>query len=132
MATGIDIAETIETRTSYFDKTSEGIIIARKKKDSFVELEDAKENAAMHRKMAGNKPVPCMIVLEEMQNTSNKALEFYSLPLHEEYRSAEAFVVTELGVKLIVDHYMKNSTMRYPRKTFESETEAMEWLRRYL
>jgi len=86
----------------------------------------------IHREMAGNKPVPCMIILEEMQNTSNEALEYYSLPIHEEYRSAEAFVVSQLGVKLIVDHYMKNSTMRYPRKSFETEVEALKWLRRYL
>lgn len=97
-----------------------------------MELEDAKENAAMHRKVAGNKPVPCMIILEEMQNTSNEALEFYSLPMHAEYRSAEAFVVSQLGVKLIVDHYMKNSSMPYPRKSFETRSEAIKWLRKYL
>jgi len=86
----------------------------------------------MHRKLAGNKPVPCMIVLDEMQNVSAEAFEFYSLPIHEEYRSAEAFVVATLGVRLIIDHYMKNSAMGYPRKSFEEKGEAIDWLRRYL
>ena len=89
-------------------------------------------NSQAHRDLAKNKPVPCMIILEEMQNTSTEALEYYSLQIHEEYRSAEAFVVSQLGVKLIVDHYMKNSTMRYPRKSFESEKDALKWLKRYL
>ena len=128
----MNIIERAETPTSYFDKTDEGIVIARKKKDCFVELKDAKVNAAKHREMAGDHPVPCMIILEDMQNTSVEALEYYSLPMHAEYRSAEAFVVSKLGVRLIVDHYMKNSSMPYPRKSFEKEDEALEWLRRYL
>ncbi len=132
IAESIEIIEHVETPTSFFDKTSDGIVIARKKKDCFVELDDAKLNSETHRKLAGNKPVPCMIVLDEMQNTSIEALEFYSLPMHEEYRSAEAFVVEKLGVRLIVDHYMKNSAMGYPRKSFENETDALAWLRRYL
>ncbi len=86
----------------------------------------------MHRKMAGNKPMPCMIILDEMQNISTEALQYYSLPVHAEYRSAEAFVVATLGVRLIVDHYMKNSSMGYPRKSFETKEEAIVWLQKYL
>jgi len=107
-------------------------VISQKKKDCFVELEDAKENSAMHREMAGNRPMPCMIVLDEMQNISTDALQFYSLPMHAEYRSAEAFIVSTLGVRLIIDHYMKNSAMPYPRKSFESKEEALKWLKKYL
>ena len=127
-----EIAEKLETTTSYFERTINGIVIARKKKDCFVELEDAKVNSQAHRSLAENKPVPCMIILEEMQNTSHEALEFYGLPMHAEYRSAEAFVVSNLGVRLIVDHYMKNSKMPYPRKTFDNEKEAMTWLKKFL
>lgn len=73
-----------------------------------------------------------MIILDGMQNVSAEAFEFYSLPMHEEYRSAEAFVVATLGVRLIIDHYMKNSAMGYPRKSFEDKEEALQWLRKYL
>ena len=104
------------------------MIIARKKNNCFVDLEDAKINAAAHRSMANNTPVPCIIMLEEMQNISAEALEYYSNPIHAEYRSAEAFVVENLGVRLIVDHYMKNSKMPYPRRTFENTKEALKWL----
>lgn len=127
----LEIVKETETPTSYFRLTSDGIVIAQKKKDCFVELEDAKLNAATHREMAGNRPVPCMIILEEMQNTSTEALEFYSDPVHGEYRSAEAFVVENLGVRLIVDHYMKHSKMPYPRQTFATEKEAINWLRSF-
>ena len=76
--------------------------------------------------------MPCMIILNEMQNVSAQALEFYSLPIQAEYRSAEAFVVATLGVRLIIDHYMKNSTMPYPRKCFEKKEDALEWLKEFL
>jgi hypothetical protein len=128
----IEIAERLETATSFFDRTSDGIVIARKKKDCFVELEDAEVNAAAHRKIAGNKPIPCMIILEEMQNMSMEALAYYGWPMHAEYRSAEAFVVSQLGVRLIVDNYMKNNEMAYPRKSFATEQEALVWLRKFL
>jgi hypothetical protein len=127
-----EILEVVETSTSYFEKTMDGIVITKKKKDSFVDLENAIENCEAHRQLAGNKPMPCMIVMDEMQNTSPEALEYYSLPEHAEYRSAEAFVVISLGVRLIVDHYMKNSKMPYPIQMFETEKEAFKWLRSVL
>ena len=122
----------IQTKTAIIERTSEGIIIVRKKPDAFIELVNAEENCGIHREMASNIPSPCMIVMDEMQNTSPEALEYYGLPEHEEYRSAEAFLIEQLGVRLIVDHYIKNSSMGYPRATFATESEAIEWLRKYL
>ena len=122
----------IETKTAKIEHNHDGIIVVRKKPDAFIELENAKENCEVHRQLTDNTPKPCMIVMDEMQNTSPEALEFYGLPEHEEYRSAEAFVVEQLGVRLIVDHYIKNSHMSYPRATFAREEEAMKWLARYV
>ena len=66
------------------------------------------------------------------KNTSPEALEYYSLPLHEEYRSAEAFLIGTLGVRMIVDHHLKSSGMNYPQKTFATKEEGLAWLRGYL
>jgi hypothetical protein len=122
----------IETKTAHIVRNSNGIIVVRKKPDAFIELEHAVENCAIHRRLANNEPTPCMIIMEEMQNTSPEALAFYSQPEHEEYRSAEAFLIEQLGVRLIVDHYIKNSQMSYPRSTFATEAEALIWLSTYL
>ena len=122
----------IETKTARIERNTDGIVIVRKKPDAFIELENAVENCAIHRELANNVPRPCMIVMDEMQNTSPEALEYYSLPEHEEYRSAEAFLIEQLGVRLIVDHYIKNSNMSYPRATFATEKEAMDWLKKQL
>ena len=122
----------IETKTAHIERNADGIIIVRKKQDAFIELENAIDNCAIHRELANNVPRPCMIVMDEMQNTSPEALEYYSLPEHEEYRSAEAFLIEQLGVRLIVDHYIKNSEMSYPRATFSTESEAMTWLSKYV
>ena len=127
-----DTLSSVETSTAFVERTEDGIIIVEKKKDAFIERENAEENCGVHRKLANNKPTPCMIIMDEMQNTSPEALEYYSLPLHEEYRSAEAFLIGTLGVRMIVDHHLKSSGMNYPQKTFATKEEAIEWLKGYL
>ncbi len=122
----------IETNTAFIELTMEGIVVVRKKNDAFIEREDAEKNCQIHRDLVGNVPTPCMIIMEDMQNTSPEALEYYGLPTHEEYRSAEAFVIEQLGVRLIVDHYMKTSEMGYPRATFATQEEALVWLKKFL
>ena len=122
----------IETKTAFIERNSDGIIVVKKKQDAFVELENAIENCGIHKELADNIPRPCMIVMDEMQNTSPEALEYYGLSEHEAYRSAEAFLIEELGTRLIVDHYIKNSEMAYPRAIFATESEAMTWLKKHL
>ena len=122
----------IETDTAFIERTDEGIIIVEKKEGSFIERENAEANCSVHKKLAGNVPTPCLIVMDEMQCTSPEALEYYALPLHEAYRSAEAFVIGTLGVRMIIDHHLKTSGMNYPQKTFENKEEALMWLRKHL
>ena len=93
----------IETSTSFMEKTQEGIVIVRKKKNSFVDLDAAKEDYKAHRELAGDKS-PSMLVMNEMLNATDEAREFFSLPIHEEYRSAEAYVVTNLGIRILVNY----------------------------
>ena len=122
----------VETETAFIERTEDGIIIVEKKKDSFIEKRNAEENCSIHKELAINVPTPCMIIMDEMQNTSPEALEYYALPIHETYRSAEAFVIGTLGVRMIVDHHLKTSGMNYPQKTFENKEQASVWLRKYL
>ena len=122
----------VETETAFIERTDDGIIIVEKKKDSFIEKRNAEENCSIHRELAINVPTPCMIIMDEMQNTSPEALEYYALPIHETYRSAEAFVIGTLGVRMIVDHHLKTSGMNYPQNTFEKQEDALNWLRKYL
>ena len=122
----------VETETAFVERTEDGIIIVEKKKDSFIEKENAEENCNLHCELAKNVPTPCMIIMDDMQNTSPEALEYYALPLHEAYRSAEAFLIGTLGVRMIVDHHLKTSGMNYPQKTFGEKEEALKWLRNFL
>ena len=122
----------VETETAFVERTEDGVIIVEKKKDSFIEKRNAQENCSIHKELAVNVPSPCMIIMDEMQNTSPEALAYYALPEHETYRSAEAFVIGTLGVRMLVDHHLKTSGMNYPQKTFETREQALVWLREFL
>jgi hypothetical protein len=125
------IEKKIETSTSFMERTIDGIVIVRKKLDSFVDLDAAKEDYKAHRALAGEKS-PSMLVMNEMLNATDEAREFFSLPIHEEYRSAEAFVVTNLGIRLLVKFYMSTVKKSYPISIFSNEESAKEWLRKFV
>lgn len=122
----------METSTSRMERTPEGIVIVRKKKNSFVDLAAAKEDYRAHRELARDSPSPSMLVMNEMLNATAEAREFFSDPIHEEYRKAEAYVVNNLGIRLLVRFYMKNTKKAYPIKIFGQESEALDWLRTFL
>ena len=122
----------IETSTSILERTGEGIVIVRKKKNCYVDLDGAKEDYEAHQKLAGNSPSPVMLVMNEMLNASAEAREFFSLPLHAEYRLAEAYVVNNLAIRMLVTFYMRTVKKTYPIKIFSREDDAMKWLRTFL
>lgn len=122
----------IETSTSFFERTAEGIVIVRKKPNSFVDIEEAKEDYEVHRKLAGSKPSPSMLIMNEMLNASAKAREFFSLPIHAEYRCAEAFVVDNLAIRMLITFYMKTTKKTYPIRIFSNEKDALVWLRTFI
>ena len=122
----------IETNTSFFERTEDGIVIVRKKQNSFVDIEEALEDYEVHRKLAGSKPSPSMLIMTDMLNASAKAREFFSLPIHAEYRCAEAFVVNNLAIRMLITFYMKTAKKKYPIRIFSNEEEALAWLRTFI
>ena len=120
-----------ETSTSIIEKTNDGVVVVRKKPGSYVDLEAAREDFEVHRQMSGEAKSPVMLVMNEMMNASSEAREFFSLPIHEEYRNAEAYVVTNLAIRLLVSFYMRTVKKAYPIRIFPAESEAMQWLRQF-
>lgn len=44
-------------------------------------------------------------------------------------RIAEAFVVSDLPIRLLINFYHKNSSIPFPSKVFKNKEEAMKWLK---
>lgn len=122
----------IETSTSIMERTAEGIVIVRKKANSFVDIKEAEEDYEAHRKLAGEKASPSMLVMNGMMNATAKAREFFSLPIHQEYRCAEAYVVTNFAIRILIVFYIKTAKKPYPIKIFSKEEEAKKWLMQFL
>ena len=114
------------------ERLPEGIVVVRKKKNSFVDIAEAKEDYVAHRKLAGDKPSPSMLIMNEMMNATAEAREFFSDKIHEEYRCAEAYVINTFALRLLVTFYMKTTSKSYPIKIFPSEEKALVWLRTFL
>lgn len=129
---GKSYIDKVETSTSYFERTAEGIVIVRKKSNSFVDIEEAKEDYEVHRRLAGSNPSPSMLIMNDMLNASAEAREFFSLPIHAEYRCAEAFVVNNLAIRMLITFYMKTAKKRYPIRIFSNEKDALAWLRTFI
>lgn len=121
----------VETTTSYMSRTEHGVVIVRKKKNSFVDIQAAMEDYHAHRKLAGDKPSPSMLVMNEMLNASAETREFFSKQIHEEYRCAEAYVVNNLAIRLLVSFYMRTVKKSYPIRIFSGESEAYKWLLKF-
>jgi hypothetical protein len=60
--------------------------------------------------------------------TTLEARNYYSTSEFSKYRNADAFVVTSLAIKLVVNFYLKFNKPPVLSKMFNSKAEAFEWL----
>ena len=81
--------------------------------------------------LTGNKMVPIIMFLGEFSSFGKEAREFSANPENENVAKAIAYVIDNMGHRLIINFYVKINKPVKPIKTFSNEAEAIKWLSKF-
>lgn len=112
--------------------TYKGIIKIVYQDDHEFNINDAKEVLKEVEQIAKDKFFPILKIPGKYSSIDNEARKFISSPEGMKYSSAEAFVTTFLPHRIIGNFYMKINKPVKPTAFFETEKQAVEWLKQYV
>jgi hypothetical protein len=112
--------------------TYKGIIKIVYQDDHEFNIIDAKESLMDIEQITKGKMLPILKIPGKYSSIDNEARKFISSPEAMKYSSAEAFVTTFLPHRIIGNFYMKINKPVKPTAFFETEKQAIEWLKQFV
>ena len=96
-----------------------------------ITLEDVKEQRKIAHELTGGKPHVVLAITGRRTSATKEARE-YSSKNTPEGRIAEAILIKSLPVRLMGKFYININKPAVPTKMFDTEAEALVWLRQRL
>lgn len=94
-------------------------------------IEDVKENVKAFGELTGNKKAPILIIGGSFSSLDDQTREFMATEESLKYSKAEAFLITSLAQKILINFYIKFNKPLVPTRVFTDKEAAIEWLMRY-
>ncbi len=94
-------------------------------------IEDVKENVKVFGELTGNKKAPVLIIGGSFSSLDDQTREFMATEESLKYSKAEAFLITSLAQKILINFYIKFNKPLVPTLVFTNKEDAIEWLIRY-
>jgi hypothetical protein len=127
-----EIVSEIKLSHSLIRLRADGILELHTSDEHVYEIEDVKENVAAFGKLTENKKVPVMIIGGSFTSLSNEAREYMASEESLKYSLCEAFILTSLPQKLLINFYIKINKPLVPTMVFSNNYKAVNWLRSFL
>ncbi|MCK4763576.1 MAG: STAS/SEC14 domain-containing protein [Candidatus Aminicenantes bacterium] len=122
----------IETRVSKTWLGDDGILRESLFRGAGVTLDDMKEIIAAQFEFTKEKKVPLLVDMRTIKSTTRDARVYASSEKTEDAVSAVALLVSSPVSKVLGNFFIGVNKPPYPRKLFTSETNAVEWLKKFL
>jgi hypothetical protein len=94
-------------------------------------INDVKENVKAFGELTGNKKAPVLIIGGSFSSLDDQTREFMATEESLMYSKAEAFLITSLAQKILINFYIKFNKPLVPTHVFTDKDEAIKWLMRY-
>ncbi len=94
-------------------------------------IEDVKENVKAFGELTGNEKVPVLIIGGSFSSLDDQTREFMATEESLKYSKAEAFLITSLAQKILINFYIKFNKPLVPTRVFTDKEAAIEWLMRF-
>lgn len=107
-------------------------IVQLNTKDMNYSVQHIKEINKAQGKVAGDKKRPLLVITAPYGNLDSEAREYMASLESTKYSTAEAFVISSLGQKILANFYLKVNKPNVPTRIFNDIKQAEEWLRDYL
>jgi transposase len=93
---------------------------------------DAKEMVKTYLKIKAPGKALLLVIYAEDNMFSKDAREYIASDEVSEILKADALVITGLALRIIGNGYLKINKPKRPTRLFNSETEAINWLKQYI
>lgn len=110
----------------------DGILELQANDDHVYGIEDVKENVTAFGQLTGNKKVPVLIIGGSFSSLAPETRNFMASEESLKYSKAEAFLITSLAQKLLINFYIKFDKPLVPTRVFTKKEEAINWLKTFL
>ena len=121
--------KTVEIEKAYIKKINDKIICLEFKNGVDFELEDAIETDKIYYELCDGKPFCSLIDARVYGSISSEARDFFAHDdLVKDIRIAEAFVITNLGIRMLAKFYITFNKPNNPIKIYNKYDDAYKWL----
>ena len=121
---------TAETRTVTITFGADGIIVVRSRPGYPQNESDARENLVICRQLAGDKKAPVLVDVRQMAPLTRQAREVYATEA--DFALAQAMLVESAFTRISANLFIRVGRPVHPTRMFNSEDEAMQWLKGFL
>ena len=120
----------VRSQTIFLDE--DGIVDATLKRMVELTLADAEEAVEAIRTLSGERRRPVLVDLRKAKGMSREARVFFSGPVTATVESAAGLVVTSPLTRMIANFFMGLNKPLFPTRMFNTEEDAMAWLRTFV
>lgn len=122
----------IELSHSTIIYREDGILELHAKDDHLYSVSDVKENVQAFGDLTAKQKVPVLIIGGSFTSLDKETRGFMASEESLKYSIAEAFYLTSLPQKILINFYIKFDRPLVPTKVFTSKEKANEWLKGFL
>ena len=105
-----------------------GVLFVEMKANINLGLTEMQELLRQAVELNQHKKYFAIIDTQSPYETSLEARNYYSKSEYTDYRYADAFIVTSLPMRLLVNFYISFHKPKIPTKMFNNEKKAIEWI----
>lgn len=111
----------------------DGIIRTKVKPQAEVTIEEAKENSiAVNSFSKNNEKFPLLIDSRNIKSITKEARDFFSMNNRESCIVAFAVIIDSPVSRIVGNFFMGLNKPRVPAKLFNSEEDAVHWLKEFM
>ncbi len=111
---------------------SDNIIYTEVKLNAIIDLEAAKNNTEMVRKLSGEKKYPLLVDLNNIKSITKEARDHFAMKGREPLINSLAMVIKSPISRMIGNYFINLSSPTVPTKLFNSKEKAIKWLTPYI
>ncbi len=122
----------INTRSGKVWLTEDGIIRQNVVPHTDFTLQDAQETIAAAVKLSEGKPLPMLVDLTGLKSITKEARNYFGKEVTSHNLSAVGLLFTSAVTQVLGNFFLRFNRPEIPVKLFNSETQAIRWLKEFL
>ena len=120
--------ETLETHSFIETVHKNGLVALTIKDNVTFDVKEMLEAKQFSTSILTDKKIFLLVIVEGNFNTSREARELLADPNYSTHQAAIALVTKNMGIKLLVQMYLKVNKPKIEIKIYKNERDAYKWL----